>query len=77
MLSRRRFLTSVVALGLGTLLPSRAARAQEDALMYCSWVNSGVTRCYNGVLEQRWDFLCCEGIGCEVWNEEWRPIGSC
>jgi hypothetical protein len=78
LVSRRKFLGTLLAGGVGVMSwPIRSAGAEEITPLYCSWINSGLIRCLGGVLEQRWDFLCCEGIGCELWDSEWRAVGTC
>ena len=77
-MNRRRFLSAAFAGSIGALLwPYRSLAASDEPSLYCEWRFTGETRCRYGTREEKWEYLCCEGISCEIWFEEWRPIGSC
>lgn len=75
---RRRFLGIVVTGGLGLLhRQTRGLAASREALPYCSWRFTGEVMCREGILRERWEYLCCEGSSCDIWWDEWRVVGSC
>jgi hypothetical protein len=78
----RRVLLRNIAKGVtASLLGLAGARkAQQSdkaaALEVCYWKYQ-YSVCDSGQLLERWCFICCAGIDCEIFVCEWRPGGSC